>query len=169
MDTTSFKFVFCPAKYGWNEALALNCMKLLKENEEEEDGRMNETRGNGRFESQFAEITGTERDADALSRHFMLCPQIITLLVNVESDTGVTGVVGKPLKDALFGDEEVSKLSLTNRDVSNKVWFLRRSLYYSPRNTAFLSGKHGRLGNESQVRVLSSDVCALILSLSMKP
>jgi hypothetical protein len=167
MDTTSsFKFVFCPAKYGWNEALALNCMKFLKEDEEEVSGRMDETRGNGRFTSQFTEITGTERDADALSRHFMLCPDIITLLIREDSDTGV---VGKPLKDALFGDEEFSRRSLSNNDVSRKIWLLRKSLYFSARNTAFLSGRHERLGNESQVRVLSSDVCALILSLSMKP
>jgi hypothetical protein len=166
MDTISFKFVFCPAKYGWNEALALNCMKFLKESEERGDGSMDEAGGRGRFTSQFAEITGTERDADTLSIHFMLCPHTITRLICLYSDTGV---IGKPLKEALFGEEEVSELYPTSSDVYNKIWLLRKSLYHSPRNTAFLFGKHGRLGSESQVRVLSSDVCALILSLSMKP
>ena len=175
----SFKPAFSPAKYGWHDALALNCLQWVQEMDGEQASQV-EMRSflegkliiyNCSDRHIFTQPSGTENEADHLTLHFIR--DYFTLHQRMSPGGG-------PLNHwmaGIFKPEEphVVKRALASEmsDTLNKVFpttipeglkRLRRSLYQTPRKVAFLSAKHKKLGAASGFHGLSDDLFKMILA-----
>jgi hypothetical protein len=139
-----FCAAFSPVKYGWSNALRLNCLQWLYEN------------GSKVGPIRFSRIIGTQSEAEWLS-HYFHCR-----IGHMEfSDQ----LIGAELKVAFSYDYENDPDYLS---VRQELFLLRTSLYSLPRCSAFLMARHSRLGVGSGLAVLGDDVCRMILALSME-
>jgi hypothetical protein len=144
--------VFSPAKYGERNASLLNSLQ-----------RMQEHMMGGWFPLRnpvFSPPTGTEFEADYLSLYFASNDNegIVYRFCHPETRGGV-------YRSVFHIDERMCYWSAM-RVIKTELTQLRVSLYSIPRCTAFLMGKHRRLG--ASMGLLSDDLCRMILALSLE-
>lgn len=163
MDPT-FKAAFSPAKYGWDDALKLNCLQYVIRKRSYSLFRSShfytgtqETREE--THTLFTEATGTEMEADFITLHFLYDPNAITYCVIINDEIVST------LLDVLLPKADLSAYDTITQAVYDEVTLLRRRLHRTPRAIAFLEGRHTRLGGGSAVRMLGEDVCRAILGM----
>ena len=148
--------VFSPAKYGERNALLLNSLQKIQEY------MMWGEVWCPLINPVISPPTGTEFEADYLSLFFVSGYYEGTIYrlcsVNPETRSDV-------YRTAFRIDESMGYWPAT-AVVKSELTQLRVSLYSIPRFTAFLLGRHRRLG--SVVGVLGDDLCRMILVLSLK-
>jgi hypothetical protein len=137
-----FSAVFSPVQYGWRDAYMLNWLLWVY-------GTVSPWRA-----LRITKITGTQADAHWLS--YLFCSHIHTLICQFSHVSK-----GAELRAAF------SSGGGDFYDVKQALARLRISLYSTPRSTAFMMGKHRRLGGGG-VAVLPDEVCHLILALSVE-
>lgn len=160
-----FTPAFSPVIYGWQNALMLNCLQWVSE--------VGTRRNLNDFYSQhkilyspwrnvlFTRSTGTEFEADWLSYFYYR-------KISWTSNRFFNGEKALETEmKAVFSIEDSMDLTAVYNVFDRGITFLRLSLYTTPRFTAFMSAKHQRLGNGSQVGALSEDVCRMILEFSI--
>ena len=187
-----FPTVFSPSKYGADDALMLNSLQWVMAG----PGFGRPYRGslcssNGAASRLFAQASGSELEADYLTLHFANRPndlffgEIHWVLVISATDPDevahaiallkmfLPGFVQKCGGDSLLCaqysavyNSDWNKQDEGASDVTREVMRLRERLYRRPRAVAFMSGMHGRLGEQSLVHSLSDDLCKRILELS---
>lgn len=151
MDSEEYKPAFSPAVYGWQNALELNCLQYIEESDKYIYNRTYNIQLNPRFMGLFTRMTGTEHDADRVSLDILRRPMSIVYYMENEDD------LGNSLKSIFPSDLEL---------IYNRILDLRRSIYWIPRHVAVLLGKNPRLGEDSNVGMLSDDVWRIILRIA---
>ena len=153
----SFKAVFSPTVYGWQNALELNCLQFEKEIEDEQLSKVAEAIHGKIYMGPFTRMAGTLHDADCLTRRYLHHPQGILQYLSYNTE------VGAVLRE-VFLPQDGDVLTAKTR-IQCQIMSLRESLYTSQRAVAFLSGKHKTMGADSPVRYLSDDISVLVLKL----
>jgi hypothetical protein len=154
IDPTAETDVFSPVKYGQRNALMLNCLQQVVVGQLLLDPlglpRQSTTL------SLFSRPSGTEFEADCLSLYF--CCHKACIYDNVFSNENA-------FREAFLIDKNMNRRQAMGV-IEREMFQLRVGLYSIPRFTAFLMGRHRRLG--ASMGVLGDDLCRMILVLSLK-
>jgi hypothetical protein len=164
MDPT-FKAAFSPAKYGWDDALKLNCLQYMIQKKAVSIFNCRHFYRQPTREATytlFTEATGSEMEADFITLNFLYEPTAISarlILLSTEEE------IVNTLLHVFVPEPDLSAYDTITQAVYDEVTLLRRRLHRTPRAIAFLEGRHTRLGGGSAVRMLGEDVCRAILGM----
>ena len=187
--SSSFQPAFSPAKYGWDDALRLNCLQWALENgtcpfvTQLYNHRMRALREEACCWDVLSRASGSNLEAYFLALGYVLQPSRILSLIRstvYPSDMPFTlldlfapGMVETPVVDPFdsdFRQTVVNQFCVFSKHeharglITAETAALCLRLFHRSRAMAFLSGKLP--GSESAVSALSDDVCRMILQFA---